>query len=73
MNDFILEFERLYNHIKQKVMTLPEILLVFKLLDASKIPHHNRQLVLTGVDYQQNINLVKILMKIFLCKFNGGQ
>ena len=54
-------------------MTLPEIVLVFKLLDASKIPHHNRQLVLTGVDYQQNINLVKILMKNSLCKFNGGQ
>ena len=59
MDDFMLEFERLCNHIKQKEMTLPELALAFKLLDASRIPHYNRQLVLAGVDCQQNTNLVK--------------
>ena len=55
--DFILEFEKLYNRIKQKSMKLPEIALAFKSLDASKISHRDHQLVLTGVDYSQKESL----------------
>ena len=44
MNYFILEFKRLYNRIKQNKIILPEVL-AFKLIDASKIPHRDLQLV----------------------------
>ena len=53
MEDFISEFQKLYKRIKQKSMELPEVVLPFKLLDASKIQHRDRQLVLTGFDYSQ--------------------
>ena len=45
MDDFLLQFEKLYNRIKQKDTKLPEAVLAFKLLDASKIPNRDRQLV----------------------------
>ena len=51
MEDFILEFGKLYNRIKQTSTELPEVVLAFMLLDASKISHWDCQLVLTGVDY----------------------
>ena len=57
LNDFIWE---LYNHSKKNKLTLPEGVLAFKLLDASKIPHCNLQLVLTGVDYYRKIFLSKL-------------
>ena len=43
MDNFILEFERRYNRIKTKEMTLPVAVLAFKLLDAAKLPHRDRQ------------------------------
>ena len=36
MDEFILEFERYYNRIKQKEMAFPEVVLAFKLLDRYK-------------------------------------
>ena len=65
MDDFILELTRLYNHIKQKEMTLSKIVLAFKLLDASKTTHHDCQLVLTGVVYQQKDNLFQQMKNSF--------
>ena len=63
LNDFIRDLQRLYNHIKQNKLTLPEEVLAFKLLDASKIPHRDLQLVLTGVDYYRKIFLSKLKLQ----------
>ena len=58
VEDFILEFERRristdYNRIIQTEMKLPPPVLALKLLDASKLPHTDRQLVLTAIDYNK--------------------
>ena len=53
-------------------MELPEVVLTFKLSDASKIPHRNRQLVLIGADYSQKEPLF-VQMKRSLRKFHGEQ
>ena len=39
-------------------MELPEVVLVFKLLDANKISDRDLQLVLTGTDYSQKESLL---------------
>ena len=72
MEDFVLEFEKLYNRIKQKEMELPDPVLGFKILDAAKLSHHDRQLVLTGVDYSKRDSLFA-QMKTSLKKFHGEQ
>ena len=72
MEDYILEFEKLYNRISQKDMTLPPPVLAFKLLDSAKLSHHDRQLALTGVDYSQK-NTLFTQMKNSLHKFHGEQ
>ena len=72
IENFILEFEKLYNRIRQKEMELPVPVLAFKLLDASGLSHHNRQLALTGVDYSNKANLFN-QMKTSLKKFHGEQ
>lgn len=72
MEEFILEFEKRYNRIKQKEMALPTCVLAFKLLDASGLSHRDRQLVLTGVDYS-NKNSMYDQMKASLKKFHGEQ
>ena len=69
MEEFVLKFEKLYNRIKQRDMGLLQPVLAFKLLDASKLPHRDRQLVLTGVDYSQKDNLfdqMKASLKSFM-------
>ena len=72
MEEFILEFEKRYNRIKQKEMTLPTCVLAFKLLDASGLSHRDRQLVLTGVDYSNKDSMYD-QMKASLKKFHGEQ
>ena len=56
MEDYVLEFENLYNCINQKEMTLAPAVLAFKLLDGAKL---NCQLVLTGADYIERRYLSK--------------
>ena len=56
MDHFVLEFERHYNRIELKEMTLPEVVLAFKLLPVSKIHHSVSKLVLTGAVDQQKYN-----------------
>ena len=72
MEDYILEFKKLYNRISQKDMTLQSPVLAFKLLDSAKLSHHDRQLALTGVDYAQK-NTLFTQMKTSLRKFHGEQ
>ena len=53
-------------------MELPEVVLAFKLLDASKIPHWDHQLVLTGIDYSKR-NSLFAQMKTSLRRLHGDQ
>ena len=60
MEDSILEFEKLYNRVRQKNMILPPAAIALKLLDASQLDSNNRKLVLTAVDYNKvNTLLIK--------------
>ena len=72
MDEYLLEFEKHYNRIKQKEMELSQSVLAFKLLDACKISHHERQLVLTAVHYEEKETLFD-QMKASLRKFYGEQ
>ena len=42
MKDYLQEFEKLYNRINQKEMTLPSPVLAFKILGGIKLKHCNR-------------------------------
>ena len=72
MEDFILEFEKLYNRIRQKNMVLPPAFIALKLLDASQLDSNNRKLVLIAVDYNK-VNMLFDQMKNALRKFHGQQ
>ncbi len=72
MEDYLLEFERLYNRTKKYSMSLPQAVLAFGLLDGSGLEHKDRQLVLTGVDYKEEATLFK-QMSISIRKFFGKQ
>lgn len=72
MEDFVIEFEKLYNKSKNKDMELPQAVLMFKLLDASNLSHGERMIVLTGVDYDKKDTLFT-QMKASLKKFHGDQ
>ena len=67
IEDFTLDFERRYNRIMQNRHEAST-----KLLDAPKIPHKDRQLVLTAVDYTKKEQLFE-QMKSALRKFHGEQ
>ena len=45
MNEYIIEFERLYNKIKNQEMTLPEGVLAYRFLNGSNISENHKQLV----------------------------
>ena len=51
MEDYVTEFEKLYNKTKKFKMDLPQPVLAFKLLEYSELEMKDRQLILTGVDY----------------------
>ena len=72
MEDYVLEFEKLYNRIYQKEMTLPPAVLAFKLLDGAKLNHCDCQLVLTGIYYTNRETLFEQMKKAFH-KFHGKQ
>ena len=72
MEDYVIEFEKLYNKTKKFKMELPQPVLAFKLLECSDLEMKDRQLVLTGVDYDKTTTLFK-QMSISLKKFFGQQ
>ena len=43
MSEYIVEFERLYNLMKNKSMELPEAILAFKLLDKAGLERGDKQ------------------------------
>ncbi|KAG1685087.1 Acidic leucine-rich nuclear phosphoprotein 32 family member A [Nymphon striatum] len=72
MEDYVMEFEKLYNKTKKFNMELPQAVLAFKLLEYSELEMKDRQLVLTGVNYADVGSLFK-QMTTFLKKFFGQQ
>lgn len=72
MDNYVTEFGKLYNKTKKYKMTLPESVLAFKLLDGAGLEHKDRQLVLTGVDYNNETTLFQ-QMSTSLRKFFGKQ
>lgn len=72
MEEYVTEFEKLYNRSKKFKMELPEPVLAFKLLECADLEMKDRQLVLTGVDYDQKDTLFK-QMRNSLKKFFGQQ
>ena len=72
MEDFITEFEKLYNCIRQKNMILQPALIALKLLDALQCDSNNWKLVLTAVDYNK-VNMLFDQMKNALWKFHWQQ
>ena len=72
MEDYLINFDKLYNQTKKYTMTLPEAVLSFKLLEGANLPHKDRQLVLTGVDYSDATHLYKQMTQS-LKKFFGKQ
>lgn len=69
MENYVMEFEKLYNKTRKYSMTLPQSVLAFKLLDGAELEGKDRQSVLTGVDYFDAdhlfIQMSRSLKKIF--------
>ncbi|VDI80195.1 Hypothetical predicted protein [Mytilus galloprovincialis] len=59
MEEYVTEFEKLYNKTKKVKMELPQPVLAFKLLEYSELEMKDRQLVLTSVNYEQVESLFK--------------
>ena len=53
MEDYVTEFEKLYNRTREFKMDLPQPVLAFKLLEYFDLEMKDRQLVFTGVDYSK--------------------
>ena len=51
MEAYITSFEKKYKNISKHNLVIPSSILAFKLLDRSGLPHRDKQLVLTGVNY----------------------
>ena len=51
LNEFIADWENLYEKVKQKGCSLSDMVLAFKLLEAAKLTDIETNLVLTGVDF----------------------
>ena len=72
MEEFVIEFEKLYNKTKKYQMELPQPVLAFKLLESAQLEHKDRQLVLTAVDYKKPDKMFE-QMQTSLKKFFGQQ
>ena len=72
MEDYVTEFEKLYNKTRKFKMDLPQPVLAFKLLEYSELEMKDRQLILTGVDYTK-VDTLFTQMCTSLKKFFGQQ
>ena len=72
MENYVIEFEELYNKTCKYKMTLPTYVLAFKLLEGANLDHKDRQLILTGVNLKEEGTLFK-QMSTSLKKFFGKQ
>ena len=53
IQDFFMEFDKLYNIAAKRDMKLSPTVLAFKLLDASQLSKNDRMFVLTGIDFSK--------------------
>ena len=65
MTEFILEFEHLYNKMKEYNMVLPNNVLNFKLLDSAKLSEDDRKLALTLATDLKFESMKSALKRIF--------
>ena len=72
IDEFIMEFDKLYNRAAKRDIKLPEVVKAFKLLEAAKLSHQDKLFVLTAVDYEHKDKLYD-QAKSALRKFKGGQ
>ena len=72
MDTYSMEFDKLYNKTKKFAVVLPESVKAFKLLEGTELEQKDRQLVLTGVNYENSDTLYK-QMTSALKKFFGRQ
>ena len=72
VDEFLIEFDKLYNRADKRGVKLPDVVKAFKLLDASDIDSTGKMMILTAVDYSQKDRLYD-RMKCALQKFQGGQ
>ena len=68
MENYILEFEKLYNKTKKFKMELPESVLAFELLENSGLKHNEQLLALTWVNNTEQ-NTIFLQIKNTLKKF----
>ena len=59
MDTYTMEFDKLYDKSKKFVMVLPESVKAFKLLKGAGLEEKDRQLILTGVNYENSDTLYK--------------
>ena len=57
LQDFLIEFDKLYNRSASRDMKLPSTVLAFKLLDAAGLSKTERSFVLTGMDFSKKEQL----------------
>ena len=72
VDEFLIEFDMLYNRADKRGVKLPAVVKAFKLLDASNADSDKKMMILTAVDYAQKDELYE-QMKSALRKFQGGQ
>ena len=73
VNDFIAEFEKEYILTKSAGCEYSDIILAFRLLEASKLSETDEKFVLTGVDYPEAKEKKNLFdqVKLSLKKFQG--
>ena len=72
MNDYIIDFERLYNKTKKFNMELPDTVLAFKLLDSCQLSLQEKQLALTATKGDKSyLSMKSALKRIFGDKMNN--
>ena len=57
VDEFLIEFDKLYNRADKRGVKLPDVVKAFKLLDASDIDSTGKMMIFTAVDYGQKDRL----------------
>ena len=72
IKNFVGRFDKLYTMAKKKGITLPNIVLAFKLLDAAKLSEFDRKCILLEMDFEKKDTLFEGVKKS-LIKFKGKE
>lgn len=69
MSEYITEYEKRVSQLKREKITLPDVVLAMQLLNGCELEKKDRQIILTGVDYEKTDLFAQ--MKSSLRKFLG--